>query len=128
MKAGGNGSGSVWQLESGTVLEKRRFTRAPHVLQAEQAGAVVLFDGRKYFTLSNETAVKLWSLLIEPRSVEELADRMHQWYDAPREVIARDVAAQLQLLSRERLVIEAGAGATPGRTARQWWQRWGKRT
>lgn len=102
----------------------RRFCRAPHVQQAEQAGTIMLFDGKKYFTLPNEVANDLWMFLAQPCSAEELIGGLYDRYEAPREVIAADVKAQLELLLRERLVTEVGPGGEPPLDSRPWWKLW----
>ncbi|MGH7508981.1 MAG: PqqD family protein [Gemmatimonadales bacterium] len=106
------------------IPSAHRFSRAGHVLQAEHAGTIVLFDGKRYYTLPNETANDLWSLLAEPRSLDELVVWLYDQYDAPRDVIAEDVAAQLRLLRRERLVVETGPCGEPVAGPRRWWQLW----
>jgi hypothetical protein len=101
-----------------------RFGRAPHVMQAEHAGTIVLFDGKKYYTLPNEAACDLWLLLAEPRSADELVSRLHEQYDATRDLIAADVAAQLLRLRQEQLVIETRPDGRPVLPRRRWWQVW----
>jgi hypothetical protein len=108
------------------ITAARRFSQVRQVQQAEHAGTIVLFDGRKYYTLPNETANDLWCLLAEPRSADELVGLLHDLYEAPREVIAADVAAQLVLLRRARLVVETEAGGEPV-VERRWWRLWKER-
>src|SRR5687767_15927595 len=103
------------------MMTAPRFTRAPHVQQVEQAGAIVLFDGEHYYTLPNETANSLWTLLAEPRSAEEIANQLHDEYDAPRDLIAADTAAHLLLLRRKGLVLATGLGGAPLAKGRPWW-------
>lgn len=102
----------------------RRFCRAAHVQQAEQAGAIILFDGKQYYTLPNEAASDLWVSLGQPSSAEELVGQLYDRFDAPREVIAEDVRAQLALLLRERLVVEVGAAGEPLDERLPWWRFW----
>jgi hypothetical protein len=103
-----------------------RFHRASHVEQAEHAGTIILFDKRSYFTLPEGAAAEIWGLLEHARSVEELVDRLHDEYDAPREVIAADVAAQLQRLLQARLIVAVGPGGEPLPGPQSWrlfWRR-----
>jgi len=93
-------------LDNGSNKREPRFRRSPRVQQAEQAGTVVLFDGARYYTLPNEVATDLWSLLAAPRSADDMVSLLHQQYEAPREVIASDVSTLLKLLCRARLVTE----------------------
>lgn len=107
-----------------TLPLARRFHRARHVQQTDHSGTVILFDGKTYFTLANETANDLWALLSEPRSAEELVEWIYGSYDAPREVVAADVVAQLALLDKNRLVVEVREGEDPVPQLRRWWQFW----
>jgi hypothetical protein len=105
-----------------TVRSTQRFRRAHQVQQAEYAGTVILFDGKTYFILPNGAARDLWALLAEPRSIEELAASLEELYDAPREVIARDVEAQLARLCEGRLVLQLNGQDVPAPVRRPWWQ------
>jgi coenzyme PQQ synthesis protein D (PqqD) len=100
------------------------FCRAPHIGQAEQAGAIMLFDGEQYYTLANDTANELWAFLADPRSAEELVERIHDRFDAPRDVIAKDIAAQLELLRRQGLVLAVSQHGERVTRRRPWWQVW----
>jgi hypothetical protein len=105
-------------------LPQGRFQRGGHVDQAQHAGTIILFDKRTYYTLPNETANDLWALLAEPRTAEELVARLHETYDAPREVIARDIAHQLAHYRAHGLVVEIGPDGEPVRAPRPWWRPW----
>lgn len=111
-----------------TVRSTQRFRRAHQVQQAEYAGTVILFDGRTYFILPNAAARDLWALLAEPRSVEELAASLEELYDAPHEVIARDIVFQLTRLCQGGLVVQVNGQGLPAPARRPWWHfRPGKR-
>jgi hypothetical protein len=105
-------------------LPTGRFQRGTHVDQAQHAGTIILFDKCTYYTLPNETANDLWALLAEPRTAEEIVDRLHQAYDAPREVIAADVALQLAEYRSHRLVVEIGPDGGRVRAPGPWWRLW----
>jgi hypothetical protein len=92
--------------------------------QVEHAGTVILFDKRTYYTLPNETANDLWRLLAEPRTAEEIVDWLYEAYDAPRDVIARDVALQLAQYRSHRLVVAVGQDGRPEQAPRPWWRPW----
>lgn len=108
----------------GTKAAARRFCRAAHVQQAEQGGATILFDGKQYYTLPNEAANDIWVWLARPISAEELVGQLYDRFEAPREVIAEDVRAQLAILLRERLVVEVDAEGVPLEEGRPWWPFW----
>lgn len=99
-----------------------RYQRAPHVEQAEHAGTVILFDKRAYFTLPEGVAADVWALLAHARSLDELVSRLHDEYDAPREVIAADVSELLERLRRARLVKVLGMDGNPVPERRTWWR------
>lgn len=105
-------------------LPQGRFQRGTHVDQAQHAGTIILFDKRTYYTLPNETANYLWGLLAEPRTAEEIVDRLYEAYDAPREMIARDVAHQLAEYRSHQLVVKIGLDGEPLREPRPWWRPW----
>lgn len=109
---------------TGTNAMARRFCRATHVQQAEQAGATILFDGQQYYTLPNEAANDLWVWLARPISAEELVGQLFDRFEAPREVIAEDVRVQLAVLLRERLIVEVGTAGDPPDEGRPWWRFW----
>jgi hypothetical protein len=101
-----------------------RYRHAPHVAQAEQAGTIVLFDQRTYYTLPNAAATDLWRLLAEPRSAEELVAWLSDAYEAPRDVIAADVAAQLARLRNDRLIVDVRPDGVMVSGQRPWWHFW----
>jgi hypothetical protein len=106
----------------------RRFRRAAHVDHVESAGTTVLFDKRTYYTSSGVTANDLWALLAEVRTVEEIVTWIHEAYDAPLDVIARDVAAQLDSLAKQGLVVEIGTDRERDLThLPEWWRPWRRR-
>jgi hypothetical protein len=72
--------------------------------------AVVLnLDSGMYFGL-NGVGNRIWELVLEHdlRTVCELLSRE---FDAPRDVIERDVIALVQALLEKKLVVHAGEGA-----------------
>jgi sugar/nucleoside kinase (ribokinase family) len=103
------------------------YRRTDHVQQAHDAGATILFDGGMYYTLPNETSQDLWQLLDRAHSTEELVELVYELYEAPREVIARDVTAQLARLRLSHLVVETGPDGETLPPSRTWWQLWWNR-
>lgn len=86
-----------------------RFRRAPHVLATAQGGELVLFDtrGERYYTL-NEVGSRIWALLAEATSPDEIVDQLRAEYAMPAGVpgdsIAQDVARLLDELHSAHLV------------------------
>jgi hypothetical protein len=108
----------------GSTFHRGRLQCAAHVHQAERAGTIMLFAKGNYYTLPSGTATDLWKLLAEPRTAEEIITWIDEAYDAPREVITRDVVAQLARLRSHGLVVDVGADGEPMRAPRLWWRSW----
>lgn len=61
----------------------------------------------EYHTL-NDAGVIVWEAMRAGKGEAEMVERMAREYDAPREVLAGDVAACLRLLRERQLVIWRG--------------------
>jgi hypothetical protein len=72
-----------------------RFRRSPNCLWRSFAGEVLLSGEDREIRTMAGTAAEVWSVLREPMTAEEVATRLTRIYQAPSEVIARDVAALL---------------------------------
>lgn len=86
-------------MSASTHSRTGAFRRVPDVLFRRIGSEVVLarVDGEDLESLS-ETAGAVWSLLDEPRSVDELATALRASYGSDRARIARDVEALLDEL------------------------------
>ncbi|HEU4640820.1 MAG TPA: PqqD family protein [Gemmatimonadaceae bacterium] len=78
---------------------------APGVLATSAGEDTVLLhlDRGQYYTL-NAVGGRVWALLGEGCTVPEIIRRLAAEYDAPAEVIAADVAALLERMTRSALV------------------------
>ena len=63
-------------------------------------------DGLKRLITLNETGAFMWRLLETGMSRDEIVDKTEEEYDAPREVIARDVNLLLDRMREAELLIE----------------------
>ncbi|WP_372022840.1 PqqD family protein (plasmid) [Tistrella mobilis] len=72
------------------------FTRSPDPLTTEIDGDVVMMDlaSSAYFNLDSIGAA-IWARLETPTRFEDLCGELHARYDAPLDIIRRDVAALL---------------------------------
>lgn len=82
------------------------FLPAPRVMARELDGEAVLLDlaSGRYFGL-NPTGRRIWELLGECDSLEQVLDRLEGEFEAPRSALATDLVALLEVLERERLVL-----------------------
>lgn len=89
------------------------FRPRPGVVGARSHEAVVLLDRTtgQYLTL-NQVAAEIWEQLTTGNTPTAVVDRLCADYDAPRDRIATDVAAQIQELLRRGL-IEPGTATEP---------------
>jgi len=77
----------------------------------EDATVIVhLGTGRIHHT-KNATASRIWELLNEGRSVEEMLAVLGQEFEAPPEQLRREVAEFLGLLAEENMIAPTGAAA-----------------
>ncbi|WP_372500920.1 PqqD family protein (plasmid) [Tistrella mobilis] len=88
-----------------TFSPDARFTRSPDPLTTEIDGDVVMMDvaSSAYFNLDSIGAA-IWARLETPTRFEDLCGALHARYDAPLDVIRRDVAALLAEMLTHRLV------------------------
>lgn len=82
----------------------------PNFISRNIAGANILVavgagvaDFRGYIQM-NPTAEKIWTLLQNRISEEEITDALFEDFDAPRDIIARDVQEILQMLLDKGMV------------------------
>ena len=83
-----------------------RFCRSPHVLQRRTIETFVLLavDGDEPVILAG-TGADVWSLLVEARTVDELAATLVEQYSGDPDVIEADVSALLDTLVADRVVL-----------------------
>ncbi len=94
-----------------SVASPPRFQRSPQVQQASHSDALVVFDGRSYYTIETPVAIDLWVSLEKPQSIQELVACVHARYDAPSDIIERDIARLLAYLQRQSLVLPVDSRA-----------------
>lgn len=82
------------------------YRRIPGALEARLGPEeLVLFGGRgeRYVGL-DPVAADVWEAMAEPGSLEQLAARLAESYDAPPETIAADLPEMLETLEAEGLI------------------------
>ncbi|HSD78564.1 MAG TPA: PqqD family protein [Solirubrobacteraceae bacterium] len=91
------------------VVLGTRFRVRERVLSRQLGEETVLLDldSGHYFDL-DETGGRIWAALVAEESPESLVEMLAGEFDAPREVIARDVAGLLGELERAGLVVREG--------------------
>lgn len=91
-----------WPLRRAGV---EAFSRSAEVSAVRHGDRLVLMDlgGERFYSL-DQVAGRLWELLNEPATVERLADRLADEFDAPIETIRADVAECLSGMARDGLV------------------------
>ena len=91
-----------WSSSRAAANAWQRSSRVSAVRHGEK---LVLMDlDREQFYSLDGVAGRLWELLDEPTSPEAVTDRLVIEYDAPREVIERDVLECLGQMRRDGLV------------------------
>ena len=84
--------------------------RKGELLEAEVDGELVALhveNGTCYGF--NGTATRVWALLEQPRSLDELCDALTEEFDVEREACAREVVALLRDLENDGLVEISGS-------------------
>jgi hypothetical protein len=89
-----------------------RFTPAPYVVAAMHGTDTALLDMRaeRYYTL-DEVGSRIWTLLVEGRSPDDIASQLGEEFDAPHDIIAHDLGALLARLEKASIILpgaEAG--------------------
>lgn len=84
-----------------------RLNPADHVVATVHGARTVLLDARggHYYGL-DEVGSRIWALLQEGATEEELAARLAEEYDADINRLRSDVAAFVNQMRKQRLVIE----------------------
>jgi hypothetical protein len=88
-----------------------RFVIAPHIAHETVDGEVVILDAARglYFSLTGAGS-DVWALLAAPASVDAVAAALAARTDGPRAEIDRAVAALVDALAADELVVPAGLG------------------
>lgn len=86
---------------------ERVLSCSPEVLFQEVAGELVLLDMRSetYFGL-NEVGARVWHLLNQGMTINEIVDALQQEFDVSSDILAADVRELLQQLSAAGLLQE----------------------
>jgi hypothetical protein len=82
------------------------------VVAAMHGTDTALLDMRaeRYYTL-DEVGSRIWTLLVEGRSPDDIASQLGDEFDAPHDIIARDLGTLLARLEKASLILrgaEAG--------------------
>jgi hypothetical protein len=95
----------VWSRRRAAVAPTAvaRYQRDARVTAAVQGTQTVLTDGARFFTL-NDSGSRVWRLLKEPCTSDEIVQAIAAEYDAPLDAIQRDTEQLLRELSRLKLV------------------------
>ena len=85
-----------------------RYVRSPHVLQRRTLDTFVLLavEGDEPVVVGG-TGADVWTLLAEPRTVEQLVEVLAQHYSGDPDVIAADVRALLETFAAAGVVLAA---------------------
>lgn len=91
-----------------SVDSSSTFVRSPGPLAAEVDGEVVMLEPStsRYFGLA-DTAVRIWQLLDEPRSVDGIVDALLDEYDVDRETCEAEVIEFISQLADAGLVVRS---------------------
>ena len=94
-------------LPSRTKSAATRLVPASHVVATVHGTRTVLLDARSghYWGL-DEIGTRIWMLIQEQRSPEQIVETLAEEYDAPFETISSDVDAFIAKLRTERVVQE----------------------
>lgn len=93
-----------------TDVTRNRVQRAPRALTTMQGDEAVVLDiiGERYFTL-NEVALRIWTMLAEPTTLQDIVAVLHREYDVPAldgvDILSDDVTRLLHDLHAAGLVI-----------------------
>jgi hypothetical protein len=93
-------------VTEGAIDRGDRPSRRDGVLAQQADDELVLLDveAGTYFAL-NEVGAKVWELCDGARTVEQLLEIIGEEFDAPGDVIERDVRGLLEDLGSDRLVV-----------------------
>jgi coenzyme PQQ synthesis protein D (PqqD) len=84
---------------------RERFHISPHAVAKEMGNSVVLvhLGTEKIFEL-NATAARIWDLLAEGLTREDILSRISEEFDVPREVAAQEIQELLSSLISENMI------------------------
>jgi hypothetical protein len=83
----------------------KTYVAHPEKLSSTLGGeeVVLSLDTGVYYGL-NEVGTRIWALLTEPRTLDDVCDVLEREYDAERAVLKADAAALFEALEAEGLV------------------------
>ncbi|WP_165322079.1 PqqD family protein [Rhizorhabdus phycosphaerae] len=82
---------------------------SPDMLTADVEGETVMMDAESgYYYNLDPIGSRIWHALAEPTRVDALCDRLAEDFDAPIEVIRKDVLALLESLVERKLLLVEG--------------------
>jgi hypothetical protein len=84
------------------------YWRSPQVIAAELDGKPLLLNLADWTHVSlNETGGRIWELLAEPSDAAALLARLREEFDAPEDVLRRDLDDFLRRLGAQGLIVTA---------------------
>jgi len=101
------------QATIAATIANTRFTPAPYVVAAVHGTDTALLDMRaeRYYTL-DAVGSRIWALLVDGHSADDIASKLGEEFDAPPDTITRDLSALLERLEKASIILpSAGAGA-----------------
>lgn len=76
----------------------QRYRRARDVLWRHSFGQLIVRPRRGQSVVVDGAGAALWDALAEPGTIDEIASRLARTFDAPVDVVARDVQPVLDVL------------------------------
>ena len=91
-----------------------RFVPAPYVVAAVHGTDTALLDMRseRYYTLDS-VGSRIWALLVDGHSADDIASKIGEEFDAPSEKIVSDLHALLQRLEEATLITPSTDAGVP---------------
>jgi hypothetical protein len=87
--------------------EDRRWRPSPDVVHQDLRGEIVLvhLQTNRIYSL-NPTGARLWALLVEGRSQDEIKQQLLEEFEVAEDELDREMAALLSSLRAEQLVVD----------------------
>ncbi|HEY7792059.1 MAG TPA: PqqD family protein [Vicinamibacterales bacterium] len=95
-------------MTSRAIDQAHRFVVSEAVVARELDGEMVLLDldSGTYFGL-DRVGTRMWQILVDGASADDIVDRLFAEYDVPRETLQHDVLRLLEQLRAKGLVMPA---------------------
>lgn len=90
-----------------------RFKRNDEVLHVQTKGEVVMLDVETgYYHHLNESASAIWSLLSEPRELDEVCSLLLREFHGEHDVIRSEIQGFIAALVNKKLLLEVPSGGS----------------